>query len=194
MTKGVGKRRTCRRSLAWHADLRIRDGAAAMPVTWASLEIRNKETGKTTFGTVPVTDLPVTRHNVEEIVASSPAVAPGGNAKTRAATFSKTALPDACILDPGPRPGTGGIEITHPFHPWRGRRFTLESITNEFGLKRVRVFAGCGRQVRLLPAAWTDLRVVDAFEAQAAGRSPFRADDLSDLRELVDMLIKKDCP
>ena len=71
---------------------------------------------------------------------------------------------------------------------------TLESVTNEFGLKRVRVFTGCGRQVRLLPAAWTDLRAVDAYEAQAAGRSPFRADDLSDLRELVDELIRKDCP
>lgn len=56
------------------------------------------------------------------------------------------------------------------------------------------MFTGCGRQVRLLPAAWTDLRAVDAFEAQAAGRSPFRADDLSDLRELADMLIKKDYP
>ena len=56
------------------------------------------------------------------------------------------------------------------------------------------MFTGRGRQVRLLPAAWTDLRAVDAFEAQAAGRSPFRADDLSDLRELADMLIKKDYP
>lgn len=40
-----------------------------MPVTWVSLEIHNKGTGKTTFRTALVTDLPVTRHNVEEIVA-----------------------------------------------------------------------------------------------------------------------------
>ncbi len=69
VTKGVRKRRTYRRSYAWQADLRIRDGAAAMPVTWVSLEIRNMETGKITFRTALLTDLPVTRHNVEEIVA-----------------------------------------------------------------------------------------------------------------------------
>ncbi|MDE2914803.1 MAG: hypothetical protein OXL68_18000 [Paracoccaceae bacterium] len=42
MTRGVRKRRAVRHRYAWQADLRIRDGAAAMPVN---------------------------RHNVEEIVA-----------------------------------------------------------------------------------------------------------------------------
>ncbi len=69
VTKGVRKRRSFRHSYAWQDDLRIRDGAAAMPVTWASLEIRHMETGKITFRTAVVTDLAVTRHNVEEIIA-----------------------------------------------------------------------------------------------------------------------------
>ena len=49
--------------------MRIRDGAAAMPVTWASLEIRNMETGKITFRIAMVTDLFVISHNVEDIIA-----------------------------------------------------------------------------------------------------------------------------
>ena len=69
VTRGVRKRRTYRYSYAWQEDLRIRDGAAAMPVTWASLEIRNMETGTITFRTAVVTDLAVTQHNIEEIIA-----------------------------------------------------------------------------------------------------------------------------
>ena len=69
VTKGTRKRRTSRYSYAWQEKLRIRDGAAAMPVTWASLEIRNLETGTITFRTAVVTDLAVARHNVEDIIA-----------------------------------------------------------------------------------------------------------------------------
>ena len=69
VTKGVRKRRTYRYSYAWRPDLRIRDGAAAMPVTWANLEIRKMETGKINFRTAVVTDLAVTHHNVEDIIA-----------------------------------------------------------------------------------------------------------------------------
>ncbi|MCY4141063.1 MAG: hypothetical protein OXF56_22705 [Rhodobacteraceae bacterium] len=69
VTEGVRKRRTYRRSYAWQADLRIRDGAAALPVTWVSLEIRNMETGTITCRTAFVTDLAVTHYNIEGIVA-----------------------------------------------------------------------------------------------------------------------------
>ena len=54
------------------------------------------------------------------------------------------------------------------------------------------MFAGCGRQLRTFPKDWTNLRVVDDFEMHSAGRSHFRADDLLELRKLIDLLIKKD--
>ena len=37
-----------------------------------------------------------------------------------------------------------------------------------------------------IPISWTNLRVVDDFERISSGRSYFRADDLLELRELVD--------
>ena len=37
-----------------------------------------------------------------------------------------------------------------------------------------------------IPISWTNLRVVDDFERISSGRSYFRADDLAELRELVD--------
>jgi len=39
---------------------------------------------------------------------------------------------------------------------------------------------------RSLPAGWTDAVAVDVFVAMAAGRSPFRVEDLVCLAELID--------
>jgi hypothetical protein len=39
-----------------------------------------------------------------------------------------------------------------------------------------------------VPAAWTDVAEPDAFVAVAAGRSPFRVEDLLALAELIDGL------
>jgi hypothetical protein len=41
---------------------------------------------------------------------------------------------------------------------------------------------------RSLPRAWTDAADVDPFVALAAGRSPFRVDDLVALAGLIDGL------
>lgn len=39
--------------------------------------------------------------------------------------------------------------------------------------------------LKSLPTAWTDAAAPDVFVAMAAGRSPFRAEDLAALAELV---------
>jgi Family of unknown function (DUF5372) len=39
---------------------------------------------------------------------------------------------------------------------------------------------------RSLPAGWTDAVAADVFVAMAAGRSPFRVEDLVGLAELID--------
>jgi Family of unknown function (DUF5372) len=41
---------------------------------------------------------------------------------------------------------------------------------------------------RSLPAGWTDAVAVDVFVAMAAGRSPFRVEDLVGLAGLIDRL------
>ena len=41
---------------------------------------------------------------------------------------------------------------------------------------------------RSLPSSWTDAALPDAFVALAAGRSPFRIEDLLTLVEFVDSL------
>ncbi len=55
-------------SYIWQPDLRIRGGAAAMPMTWVCLEIHDMAAKKVTYRTAFVTDLPVSRTNVADIV------------------------------------------------------------------------------------------------------------------------------
>jgi Family of unknown function (DUF5372) len=43
-----------------------------------------------------------------------------------------------------------------------------------------------GGTQRSLPAGWTDAVAADVFVAMAAGRSPFRVEDLVGLAELID--------
>jgi len=42
--------------------------------------------------------------------------------------------------------------------------------------------------VRTVPRGWTSLATVDPVEVIAAGRAPFRADDLMRLADLLDQL------
>ena len=89
----------------------------------------------------------------------------------------------------------GVIEITHPFHPWRGRRFATRTRLDKPDLKQIRILFGrVDRDFRLIPVAWTDLRHVDAFEEASRGRSLLRYDDVLSLRVFVDELLKNEFP
>ena len=85
------------------------------------------------------------------------------------------------------------MEITHPFHPWKGHCFPVESHSKYFGLKNVRLRVEADLLVSV-PVAWTGLRQVDSFETVSAGRSLFRFDELISVRILVDELIKNYYP
>ncbi len=75
--------------------------------------------------------------------------------------------------------------MTHPFHPLKGREYELARYGHTWGEHRV-FFREPGEvQVRSLPASWTDILVPDPFVAMAAGRSPFRPDDLVLLAALL---------
>ena len=80
--------------------------------------------------------------------------------------------------------GTQTFQITHPFHPLRGREFTLVTYRHNWGEHRVYFHDDTGRLVSL-PAQWTSLLSLDPFVAIAAGRSPFRVQDLLELSHLI---------
>jgi hypothetical protein len=56
-----------------------------------------------------------------------------------------------------------------------------------WGEDRVFFFVDDG-ELRSLPASWTDVDPLDPFVVVAAGRSPFRVDDLLALARLLDGL------
>jgi Family of unknown function (DUF5372) len=77
--------------------------------------------------------------------------------------------------------------VTHPFHPWVGREFVFVAVRQTWGQDRVFVFDEDGTQCSL-PRAWTDFGDEDPFVTVAAGRSPFRVEDLLGVCELLDGL------
>ena len=77
--------------------------------------------------------------------------------------------------------------MTHPFHPWVGREFVFVAVRQTWGEDRV-FFLDVDGAMRSLPTGWTDAGAPDVFVALAAGRSPFRVEDLLALAELVDGL------
>jgi hypothetical protein len=77
------------------------------------------------------------------------------------------------------------FEVTHPFHPLRGRRFVLATRKLNWGEDRVMFYGAQGR-LRSLPASWTDVDDADVFSQVSAGRSFSRPDDLSALASLID--------
>jgi hypothetical protein len=79
------------------------------------------------------------------------------------------------------------VRVTHPFHPWFGREFTVVDRRLAWDQDRVTVADEDG-QVTSLPAAWTDVDPVDPFVVMAAGRCPFRLDDLLAVADLIDAL------
>jgi len=79
------------------------------------------------------------------------------------------------------------VRVTHPFHPLAGRDFDLVVRRNNWAEDRVFFFGDDG-QLRSVPAGWTDVDPEDPFVVVAAGRSPFRLDDLVSLAALLDGL------
>lgn len=80
--------------------------------------------------------------------------------------------------------GLQDFEVTHPFHPLSGGRFTLISRWSNWGGDRL-VFEDAEGRVRSLPTAWTSLAAADPFVSLSAGRSFFRIEDLVALVSLI---------
>ncbi|MCZ6602149.1 MAG: DUF5372 family protein [Planctomycetota bacterium] len=74
--------------------------------------------------------------------------------------------------------------MTHPFHPLGGREFDLVTVRNNWGEDRVYFHDDQGR-LQSLPTNWTSIMPDDPFVVIAAGRSPFRVEDLLELAEQV---------
>ena len=74
--------------------------------------------------------------------------------------------------------------VTHPFHPWRGRRFELINCERRWGQWRV-FYVNEEGSLAYLPASWTDAAPKDPFVEQARGRAVARLEDLLKLAEVV---------
>jgi len=79
--------------------------------------------------------------------------------------------------------------VTHPFHPLLGRDFVFLAVRQTWSEDRGFVLDWDGRQCSF-PVGWTDAVEPDVFVSFAAGRSPFRVDDLLTLAGLIDGLTK----
>jgi Family of unknown function (DUF5372) len=75
--------------------------------------------------------------------------------------------------------------VTHPFHPWRGRRFVLATRKHNWGEDRVVFYDALGR-LRSLLARWTNVDEPDVFTQVAEGRSFLRPEDLAHLARLIE--------
>jgi hypothetical protein len=77
--------------------------------------------------------------------------------------------------------------VVHPFHPWFGREFAFVGVQRTWRQDRVFFFGDDGI-TQSLPRAWTDMAEPDVFVIVAAGRSPFRVEDLLALAEVMEEL------
>jgi hypothetical protein len=84
------------------------------------------------------------------------------------------------------------FRVTHPFHPGHGRQFSVVTIRDNWGERRV-YYRDRRGQLNSIPAGWTDLEPADPFVTISAGRSPFRLEDLLELVRLVAVL-KREVP
>jgi hypothetical protein len=75
--------------------------------------------------------------------------------------------------------------VTHRFHPLFGRDLEFVKRRRNWDADRVYVYDDGGELVSL-PVEWTDLAAEDPFVVIAAGRCPFRVEDLLKLADLVD--------
>jgi hypothetical protein len=74
--------------------------------------------------------------------------------------------------------------VTHPFHPWFGQEYELVVYRHNWGEDRV-YFHNTEGTLCSLPASWTNAAAPDPFVAIAAGRCPFRWQDLIQLAEMI---------
>ena len=74
--------------------------------------------------------------------------------------------------------------MTHRFHPWCGREFEFVSRRRNWGEDRVYFYDEAG-VLHSVPTTWTDEADVDPFVVMAAGRCPFRLEDLLALADLA---------
>jgi hypothetical protein len=79
--------------------------------------------------------------------------------------------------------------VTHPFHPLKGREFTLITIRQLWGDLRAYYYDEKA-MLRSIPLCWTNLKPKDPYIIIADQRVPFRIVDLLELVEIVENLTK----
>lgn len=85
------------------------------------------------------------------------------------------------------------MTVTHPFHPWRGKRFGLVNCERRWGQWRV-FYVNDEGELAYLPASWTDVGPRDPFVEQAVGRAIARWEDLLGLASLARNAVKENPP
>jgi hypothetical protein len=85
------------------------------------------------------------------------------------------------------------VTITHPFHPERGKRFTLLERRNCWGQWRV-CYLAQDDVVGIVPESWTDVGAKDPFVEQARGRAIARTVDLLEVARMAATTVKPNTP
>jgi hypothetical protein len=91
---------------------------------------------------------------------------------------------------PSPDQREAFFTITHPFHPWHGRRFELIERRRRWGQWRVYYLNERGH-LAYFPASWTDAGPKDPFIEQARGRALCRVEDLLALVKMASGSVKE---
>ena len=126
------------------------------------------------------------RHCIPRMVfASNQSRAPAGRAGR---SCRGTSCYGACWTTESTAARTGevtdAVRITHPFHPLFGQELDFVVQRHRWGEDRVYYRDRDGHQASL-PACWTSVIAEDLFVTVAAGRSPFRVEDLVALVTLL---------
>ena len=79
------------------------------------------------------------------------------------------------------------FQITHPYHPLFQQEFELVQYHRNWGEDRV-YFHDQDGALHSVPTGWTDAADIDPFVVMAAGRCPYRLEDLLVLAELAEHL------
>jgi hypothetical protein len=85
------------------------------------------------------------------------------------------------------------VRVTHRFHPLFGMELEFVKRRRNYGGDLVYVY-GIGGELLPLPAQWTDVVPADPFVEVAAGRAPFRTEDLLELAGLVAKMAARVAP
>jgi hypothetical protein len=85
------------------------------------------------------------------------------------------------------------LTVTHPFHPWLGRRLELVDCERRWGQMRV-FYLNAEKVTTYLPANWTDVGPKDPFVEQACGRAIARVEDLLELAAMTAAHVKEITP